>query len=64
MPEPLRLLIITRSPGDALLIEQLLREVGLPVEIISYPQVADGLAALMREPFDLVMLDPITIPMW
>lgn len=62
MPEPLRLLIITRSPGDALLIEQLLREVGLPVEIISYPQVADGLAALMREPFDLVMLDPDNDP--
>ncbi|WP_292517553.1 ATP-binding protein [Methanoculleus sp.] len=58
MPDPLRLLVITESPGDARLVEQALRESGLPAETVSHRQVADGLSALRREPFDLILLDP------
>ncbi len=58
MPDPLRLLIITGSPGDAPLIRQALREAGFPAETVSHRQFAEGLDALRREPFDLILLDP------
>ncbi len=58
MPDPLRLLVITGSPGDAALVGEALRKAALPAETVSYRQIAECLDALRREPFDLVLLDP------
>jgi len=58
VPDPLRLLVITGSPGDASLVGEAFRKAGLPVEAVAHRQFAECLDALQREPFDLVMLDP------
>ncbi len=58
MPDPLRLLVITGSPGDAPLVGEALRKAGLPAETVSHRLVAEALDALRRESFDLILLDP------
>ncbi|MCK9278729.1 MAG: ATP-binding protein [Methanoculleus sp.] len=58
MPDPLRLLVITGNPGDAPRVKEMLREAGFPAEAVSHRQFAEGLDALRREPFDLILLDP------
>jgi PAS domain S-box-containing protein len=58
VPDPFRLLVITGNPGDAPLVKEMLREAGFPAEAVSHRQFAEGLDALRREPFDLILLDP------
>ena len=58
MPDPLRLLIITGSPGDAFLVGEALEKAGLPAEVVSHRQFAECPGILRRELFDLILLDP------
>ena len=58
MSDPLRLLVITQSPGDARMIREVLREAGLPSEVVWRSRSRDALDALQGEPFDLLLLDP------
>ena len=58
MSDPLRLLVITGSRGDASLIGEALRTAGLPAEAVWHNRPADALDALRGEPFDLILLDP------
>jgi PAS domain S-box-containing protein len=58
VPDPLRLLVITGSPGDAPLVGEALRKAGLPAETVPHRLVAEGIDALRRESFDLILIDP------
>lgn len=58
VPDPLRLLVITGSPDDVCLIDQALREAGLPAEVVGCGRPAEGFETLRHQPFDLVLLDP------
>ncbi len=58
VPDPLRLLVITGSPGDVGRVDQALRDAGLPAEVVGCGRLAEGLDALRHRPFDLILLDP------
>jgi len=57
-PEPIKVLLVEDSPGDARLIREMLKEVGTgQFELAHVERLDDGLEHLAREPFDVLLLD-------
>lgn len=53
----MRLLLVDDAPPNILLIELLLREIGVPADITAAEDGLEFLAALSQGPFDLILLD-------
>ena len=56
-PGPLRILLIEDNPGDALLLQETLHEVGLSFEMERVGELQPGIDLVQTRTFDLVMLD-------
>jgi serine phosphatase RsbU (regulator of sigma subunit) len=52
-----RVLLVEDDPGDAFLVEELLREDAAPVDMRRAQSLTEGLDLLRSEPFDCVLLD-------
>ncbi|MFO1533662.1 MAG: response regulator [Thermoplasmatota archaeon] len=58
MTSPLRILVVEDNPGDVRLVQETLKQdQRWPFELVAEGRLADGLARLRTERFDLVLLD-------
>ncbi len=55
--EPMHILLIEDNPGDARLIREMIRELNSQFTLHAFNTLADGLAALHDQVFDLILLD-------